>query len=77
MRFVQDMGGESVHTEWRFEDDRIVEVARQGDREVSRDWPLPEGDWLTPRAVRRHFADARRAGQREITFSTLVAEAKM
>jgi transglutaminase-like putative cysteine protease len=71
MRLVQDMGIQTVHTEWRFEDDRIVETTEQGGRKFSRDLPLPEGKWLTPMAVRRHFIEKRRAGVEKITYRTL------
>ena len=42
MRSRQHTGLQAVDTEWRFEDDRVVQTTRQGGRETVRDRPLPE-----------------------------------
>ena len=75
MRSRQHTGLQAVDTEWRFEDDRVVQTTRQGDRETVRDRPLPEGEWLTPMEVQRYWDERREAGAEQITYRTIDPQA--
>jgi transglutaminase-like putative cysteine protease len=75
LEYVQNMGLQSVDTEWRFEADKVVQTTRQGMRELVREHPLPEGEWLTPRAAHRYWLKRREAAAQEITFRMISPEA--
>jgi transglutaminase-like putative cysteine protease len=75
MTYVQDMGVQTVTQEWRFEADKVVWTSTQGGREQVEEYPLPEGEWLTPMAVQRYWLKRREAGAREITIRTIMPEA--
>ncbi|MHC4588143.1 MAG: transglutaminase-like domain-containing protein [Planctomycetota bacterium] len=75
IRYVHDMGFQTLDTEWRFEDDQVVQVSRQAGREFVKEHPLPEGTWLTPMAVRRYWLKRREAGANQITYRTIDPQA--
>ena len=68
LRFVSDMAQQSVESQWRFEEDRVVQTTRQGGRETVKEVPPPEAPWLMPTAVQRYWLERREAGAQEITY---------
>jgi transglutaminase-like putative cysteine protease len=75
IRYLQEMGFQSLDTEYRFEPDKVVQTTRQAGRELVKEHPLPEGRWLTPMAVHRYWVERREAGAQEITYRTLDPQA--
>jgi transglutaminase-like putative cysteine protease len=73
--FLQEMGIQTLDTEWRFEDDKVIQTTRQGGRELVKEHPLPPGSWLTPMAARRYWLKRREAGADQITFRTIDPQA--
>ena len=47
----QDMGIMQLNSVYRFTDDGVEEVSKQGDKETTHKMPKIEGDWLTPGKV--------------------------
>lgn len=77
LEFTQSMAQQPVHVLYRFEDDHVVRVSSQGDREIETRLPLPEGDWLTPMSAHRYWTARREAGDRTITYRTIQGETGM
>ncbi len=73
--FSQSMARQPLETLWTFAEDHVDEVSRQGDRTIESREPLPEGEWLTPMAVKRAIIAAIAEGKPEFTYSTITGEA--
>ncbi len=72
MRSVQDMSRQRVDTRWMFKGDKVMQVVRQGSgtpKSEVRD--LPKEPWLTPHAAEEYVKLQRKAGAKEITYTTL------
>ncbi|HRP62173.1 MAG TPA: transglutaminase-like domain-containing protein [Phycisphaerales bacterium] len=67
----QVMSQQPVETEWTFEDDKVI--WRSGD--ALREGPLPEGVWLTPRAVHRFLRERLAAGATDMAYRTIDPQA--
>jgi hypothetical protein len=63
-----------LETEWRFDDDAVTTVSRQGDREIKGERPRPDDDWLMPAAARHHWLAQRERGATRIVFKVLDPE---
>jgi hypothetical protein len=74
VHYVADMSMQEVDTEWRFEDDHVVSVVRQGDRVLTRTVDRPSGEWLTPMGVQRFLKERHAAGAKQITYRALNPE---
>ncbi|MCH8165548.1 MAG: transglutaminase domain-containing protein [Planctomycetes bacterium] len=74
MRYVGTTGLQPVDSEWRFEEDHVVQITRQGERETRKEQPLPEGMWLTPVAAHRYWLQRHEAGAKQITYRTIDAQ---
>lgn len=74
MEFVQSMALQPLETRWTFAEDHVDQVSVQGGRTIESRLPLPEGNWLTPMAVKRAITTAIAEGKREIGYSTISGE---
>ncbi|MHC4416065.1 MAG: transglutaminase domain-containing protein [Planctomycetota bacterium] len=72
---TQDMASQPLTLKWRFEDDRVVQITRQGEREKVRALSLPAEPWLTPMAAHRYWLERRQAEAKEITYRTIDPQA--
>ncbi len=65
------MAKQAMESKWIFRVDNVEVITNQGGREVTKTEPLPEGEWLTPRAVERYVNQHREAGDELITYRTI------
>ena len=67
----QVMGQVPVEQVYRFAPEGLEMTSRQGEREVTRSVPTPEGAWLTPAAVERLVAERIARGAQTLSYTTL------
>lgn len=67
----QVMGQQPLETTWEFTAEGVKETTQQGGRETVRERPRPEGEWLTPRAIKRFMQEKLKAGEEEIEYRTI------
>ncbi|MCA9291552.1 MAG: transglutaminase domain-containing protein, partial [Phycisphaerales bacterium] len=67
----QNMSQNIIETVCTWTPDHIVYVSTQGGRTITKEEPLPEGEWLTPRLARAYFLKRREGGAKEITYRVI------
>jgi transglutaminase superfamily protein len=65
---VQDLGQQSLESEYRFGEEGVTLVSRQGGAERTQQVPAPQGAWMTPMAIHRHWLASQERGATEITY---------
>ena len=74
MTSTQNMSRQVIEQQWKFRDDKVLHVSKQGGRLITRQLPPPEGDWFTPVAAERYIAEQIEAGKMEISYRMLTSE---
>jgi len=65
---------QAVDTEWRFLDDHVEMVTRQGGRETKSQLPKPEGEWLPPHAADQYARTQHKSGVEKFSYRTIDPE---
>jgi len=71
MRVRQQFGPVPVATAYEFRESDVLVRSEQGEVEKQTTMPLPEGEWLTPRAAADYLRQRLTSGATEITIRTL------
>jgi hypothetical protein len=71
MRVRQQFGPVPVATAYEFRESDVLVRSSQGETERQTTMPLPEGEWLTPRAATDYLEQRLTSGATEITIRTL------
>jgi transglutaminase-like putative cysteine protease len=71
---TQELAQQSTESQYSFEADKVILTTKQGGRTTTKQLPLPEGEWLTPRAAQRYFDERARAGADTISYRMIDSE---
>ncbi len=71
MELEQKTAAQTVHTRWEFNEDHILQTARQGDREITQRLPCPADSWLMAAGVERYVREQLEAGAQSFTYRTI------
>lgn len=72
LRSQQQLSVQPVDILWQFTDKNVIQTTKQGGREVVKEVPLPDSDWLTPMAVQRYWSKKHQNGAKIIKYSTII-----
>ena len=70
----QNMSRMVIDQQWKFLDDKVLHVSKQGGRIITKQLSMPEGEWFTPLAAERYIAEQIEAGKMEISYRMLTSE---